>query len=220
MARARPRSARTNARGDATRERLLATAVELLREKGYAGLSISALCERADIAPTSVYWHFGSKAGLMEAVIARISGHYVERIRADAAEASGPSERLDRMIAGIRSLVTTQPLGSLTGVAVVGEGRHVTPELRRALRRAREREFEFIASEFASEIRGDRAIGETLAVIALACTNYAALSYRMDRDVGEVDRILAGLRDAVERLAGGGDAAATAPPPGPGSPTR
>jgi len=220
MLRARSQSARTNARGEATRERLLATAVELLRERGYAGLSISALCERAGIAPTAVYWHFGSKAGLMEAVIARISGHYVERIRADAAAAGSPGERLDRMIAGIRSLVTTQPLGSLTGVAVVGEGRHVTPELRRALRRAREREFEVIASEFATGIRGDRAIGETLAVLALACTNYAALSYRMDRDVGEVDRILAGLRDAIERLVEGQDAAVTAPPPDPGSPTR
>ena len=214
------RSARNNARGAATRERLLATAVELLRRRGYAGLSISALCERAEVAPTAVYWHFGSKAGLMEAVIARISGHYVERIRAEAMAASAPSERLDRMISGIRSLVTTQPLGSLTGVAVVGEGRHVTPELRRALRRAREREFEVIASDFATGAGGDRALGETLAVLALACTNYAALSYRMDRDAGEVDRILAGLRDAVERLLAAGDAAATAPPPDPGSPRR
>ena len=37
--------------------------------------------------------------------------------------------------------------------------------------------------------------------MALACTNYAALHFRMDGDVAEVDRILAGLRDAIVRLA-------------------
>ena len=157
MLAARSRRARTNSRGEATREQLLAAAVELLREKGYAGLSIAAVCARADVAPTAVYWHFGNKAGLMEAVLARISGGYVERIRAEVAAAERPAERLDRLIAGIRALVTTQPLGSLTGVAIVGEGRHVTPELREALRSAREREFEVIAGEFAAVLGGDRA---------------------------------------------------------------
>lgn len=199
---ARARRARTNSRGEATREQLLEAAIDLLRERGYAGLSISAVCERADVAPTALYWHFGSKAGLMEAVIARISGGHAERIRAEAAAAQTPAERLERMIAGIRALVTSQPLGSLTGVAIVGEGRHVTDELREALRRAREREFELIAGEFAAALDGDRAAGETLALLALACTNYAALSYRIDHDPAEVDRILAGLRDAIVRITG------------------
>jgi AcrR family transcriptional regulator len=202
----RSRRARTNSRGKATREDLLGAAVELLREKGYAGLSISAVCERADVAPTAVYWHFGNKAGLMEAVLTRISGGYVERIRAEVAAAERPAERLDRLIAGIRALVTTQPLGSLTGVAIVGEGRHVTPELREALRSARAREFEIIAGEFARVLGVERAAGETLAIVVLACANYAALSYRLDGNVGEVDRILARLRDAIVRMSGIGPA--------------
>jgi AcrR family transcriptional regulator len=214
---ARARRSRTNSRGEATREQLLESAVDLLRERGYAGLSIAAVCARADVAPTAVYWHFGSKAGLMEAVIARISGGHAERIRADAATAADPVERLDRLVAGIRALVTTQPLGSLTGVAIVGEGRHVTDELRAALRSARARELELIAGEFAGALGGERAVGETLAVLVLACTNYAALCYRIDHDAVEVDRILAGLRDAIVRLAGlagAGPAAGTAGSPG------
>lgn len=202
MLAARSRRARTNSRGEATRAQLLEAAVELLHERGYAGLSIAAICARADVAPTAVYWHFGNKAGLMEAVIARISGGYVERIRAEVARAADPGERLDRLVAGIRALVTSQPLGSLTGVAIVGEGRHVTPELREALRRAREREFEVVAGEFAAALGGDRRAGETLATLALACANYAALSYRIDGSLAQVDRILAGLRDAIVRLAG------------------
>jgi len=200
---ARSRRARTNSRGEATREQLLEAAVDLLREKGYAGLSIAALCDRADLAPTAVYWHFGSKAGLMETVIARISGGFVERIRTEVAAAAGPDERLDRLIEGLRTLVTTQPMGSLTGVAIVGEGRHVTPELRGVLRGAREREFEIIARDFAAAAGGEREAGETLAVLTLACANYAAVSYRLDQDVRQVDRILAGLRDAIVRLVAG-----------------
>jgi AcrR family transcriptional regulator len=201
MLAARSRRARTNSRGEASREHLLEAAVELLREKGYAGLSIAALCDRVDLAPTSIYWHFGNKAGLMEAVLGRISGNYVERIRAEVAAATNVGERLDRLIAGIRALVTSQPLGSLTGVAILSEGRHVTPELRDALRRARESEFETVAGEFTA-LLGERGAGETLAILVLACTNYAALHFRMDGDVAEVDRILAGLRDAIVRLTG------------------
>jgi AcrR family transcriptional regulator len=202
MLAARSRKGRTNSRGEATRDQILEAAVELLGERGYAGLSISAVCDRADVAPTAIYWHFDNKAGLMEAVIARIGG-YSDRILAEVAAAEKPAERLDRLIAGIRALVTTQPLGSLTGVALVGEGRHVTPELRDALRRAREREFEAIAAGFAAALGAEHAAGETLAGLVLACTNYAALWYRIDHDEEEVDRILAGLRAAIVGLARG-----------------
>jgi AcrR family transcriptional regulator len=102
MLAARSRRGRTNSRGDATREQILEAAVELLGEMGYAGLSISAVCDRADVAPTAIYWHFGNKAGLMEAVIARIGG-YSEHILAEVAAAE-PAERLDRLIAEIRAL--------------------------------------------------------------------------------------------------------------------
>jgi AcrR family transcriptional regulator len=186
MLAARSRRGRTNSRGDATREQILEAAVELLGEMGYAGLSISAVCDRADVAPTAIYWHFGNKAGLMEAVIARIGGSS-DRILAEVAAAE-PAERLDRLIAEIRALVTTQPLGSLTGVAIVGEGRHVTPE-------------EAVAAGFAAALGAEHAAGETLAGLVLACTNYAALWYRIDHDVDEVDRILAGLRAAIVGLA-------------------
>ena len=183
-----------NARGAASRERILECAVALLRERGYAGLSIAAVCEGAEIAPTSVYWHFGDKAGLMEAVLDRIGGRHSERILAVATGGGSPRERLERTLAGMRELVLTQPLGSLTGVAVVSEGRHVAPDLSTALRRARDREHEAIVRSLRTQEQPLARHAEALAVIATAVTNYAALCYRMDRDQGEVDRILGSLR--------------------------
>lgn len=197
MGSARSGAKRSNARGQASREQILGSAIELLRERGYAGLSITAICERAGIAPTSLYWHFENKAGLMEAVLGRISGRHTERIRAAIQDAPTPEARLDRLLAGLRELVLTQPLGSLTGVAVVGEGRHVTSELLGALRRAREQELVLIARDFEARLGCASPQAEALATVTTAITNYAALCYRMDRDPAEVDRILASLKSVL-----------------------
>ncbi len=136
----------------------------------------------------------------MEAVLAQIGGGFVERIRRDVAATTDPTQRLDRLIAGIRELVTTQPLGSLTGIAIVSEGAHVTAELTDSLRTAREQEFATIAAEFASLQGVEQKLAETLTVLVLACSNYAGLCFRINYEVGEVDVILAGLRDAITRL--------------------
>jgi AcrR family transcriptional regulator len=173
----------------------------VLRERGYSGLSIAAVCERADIAPTSVYWHFGSKAGLMEAVLMRGGGH-AGRISSLVAREKTPNARLATLLEELRNLVLTQPLGSLTGVAVVSEGRHATPELLEALRSARARERAEIAEVFAAEFEGDGPRPETLAIAATALTNYAALCARSGGDEAEVDTVLAALEDLL-RHAGG-----------------
>ena len=86
-------------------------------------------------------------------------------------------------------------------MAIVGEGRHVTPELREALRNAREEEREIITRAFEAELQGDRHAAAAIAILVTSCSNYAALSYRIDSDMGQVDRILAGLREAITRIA-------------------
>jgi AcrR family transcriptional regulator len=51
-------------RGDATRERLLGAAVELLEEGGYAAASVAAITARSGVAAGALYRHFPSKAEL------------------------------------------------------------------------------------------------------------------------------------------------------------
>ena len=52
-----------------TRERILHTAVELFSEKGSASTSIREICQRVGIGPPAIYYHFGNKDGLFEAVV-------------------------------------------------------------------------------------------------------------------------------------------------------
>lgn len=54
-----------------TRELLLDVAERLMSEKGYAATPVSAVCKEAGVAVTSLYWHFGSKEGLLATVMER-----------------------------------------------------------------------------------------------------------------------------------------------------
>jgi len=69
---------------DAQRDAVLAAAVELLAEVGYAGCSVNAVAARAGIAVGSVYSHFGSKAALVVEVFRLVAGREVEAVRSAA----------------------------------------------------------------------------------------------------------------------------------------
>jgi AcrR family transcriptional regulator len=58
------------------RELLLEVAERLMSERGYAATSVSAICKQAGAAVTSLYWHFGSKEGLLAAVMERGAQHW------------------------------------------------------------------------------------------------------------------------------------------------
>lgn len=56
-------------RSAATRAALVAAAGELFAERGYGGASVALIGERAGISRGSIFWHFGSKEGLLWAVV-------------------------------------------------------------------------------------------------------------------------------------------------------
>lgn len=54
---------------DETRRRVLAAARDLLTEPaGYTAFTVDAIAKRADVARATVYYRFGAKAGLLEAL--------------------------------------------------------------------------------------------------------------------------------------------------------
>ena len=52
-----------------TRQRVLRAASELFSARGFAGTSISAIRAASGVLPSSIYWEFGSKEGLLAAVL-------------------------------------------------------------------------------------------------------------------------------------------------------
>src|SRR2546428_13217209 len=53
----------------AVRDRLLLAAAQLLHEAGGKEVSTRAICERAGVQAPTLYHHFGSKQGLLDAVV-------------------------------------------------------------------------------------------------------------------------------------------------------
>lgn len=70
------------AQGRSTRALLLAAAGDLLREEGYAATSTRAVAERAGLQLSLVHYHFGSKRGLLLAVLEDLTESLLDRQRA------------------------------------------------------------------------------------------------------------------------------------------
>ncbi|MEV0586691.1 TetR family transcriptional regulator [Nonomuraea sp. NPDC050310] len=81
-----------------SRELILAAAAELFAEKGYRQTTFIDVAARSGISRGSIPWHFGSKEGLLLAVLERS----MERVRATLAQA--PPEAFE---VGIEALLAT-----------------------------------------------------------------------------------------------------------------
>jgi AcrR family transcriptional regulator len=73
----------------AARDRLLLAGAQLLEEAEGGEVSTRAICERAGVQAPTLYHHFGSKQGLLEAVVSHGLRQFLARRRA---EATGPRD--------------------------------------------------------------------------------------------------------------------------------
>ncbi|MFD0474747.1 TetR family transcriptional regulator [Nonomuraea thailandensis] len=78
------------------RERLLAEAIRLFRERGYHQVSISDIGQAAGINASSVYTHFASKAELLAAAYYRATSRLEHTTAAALAGAGTPAQALGR----------------------------------------------------------------------------------------------------------------------------
>lgn len=96
------RAARRNSRGEATRQRLLEAAVELLADDGVRGLTHRRVEDRAGAAQGSAKHHFGSWDGLVEAVLT----HLVEQ-DLPLVLAPGPEDTVPDLVARAQAVMDT-----------------------------------------------------------------------------------------------------------------
>ena len=66
----------------AAAERILDAAMREFAKYGFAGARVERIVSRADVSPRSLYYHFGSKRGLYDAVRERLrSQHFDDFVR-------------------------------------------------------------------------------------------------------------------------------------------
>ena len=92
--------ARQAERREATQGAILAAALRLFGESGFASVSVDEIAAAAGVAKGAVYHHFPSKEALFEAVFERAAEQLQQRVHAGAA---GSGDRLRAMAAGARA---------------------------------------------------------------------------------------------------------------------
>jgi AcrR family transcriptional regulator len=143
---------RKTARGEASRRRILDAAIALICERGYSGTSVDAVCKRAKVVKTALYWHFGSKAGLLAAIIHEITEQWVDDLELQAGEGANPIERLDAMLAGFRVMITSRQHSLQIVAAIVAEPANIAEEVMDAVRWLNEHGLSTIAKGFEESI--------------------------------------------------------------------
>jgi AcrR family transcriptional regulator len=82
------------ARGEATRERILAAARELFGERGYEQTSVEAVLEACGVARGALYHHFPSKTALYDAVLEEVVADLAAQASRDATDGADALENL------------------------------------------------------------------------------------------------------------------------------
>ena len=83
--------------GEVSRQHILDVASRLMAERGYDGTSMSLLCREVGLPASSIYWHFGSKEGLLAAVMERGARHFFDAFTEPDWFEGTPSERLHQV---------------------------------------------------------------------------------------------------------------------------
>ena len=200
-------SAKT-ARGAQTRQAILEASIELVCEYGYAGTSVSMVCKKVGIAKTALYWHFGSKAGLMAAVLDEVTSSWIAELEDRSNRGGTPQEQLDGLVEGLRELVEERShLFRIILIPVLESGT-VAPELRDITRDLTQQALEAIATGFNRSAGFELPDSDLLAHTIISLTHGALRRLLMEpevdlepffKDLHRIIRVL--VADRLRRLA-------------------
>lgn len=95
------------ARSEATRRKIIASAVELINEIGYPATGLGDIIERAEMTKGALYYHFDSKESLATAIIEEGSAHVVQAFRSIAASSAPALESIIHGVFVVADLLST-----------------------------------------------------------------------------------------------------------------
>ncbi|MEO6126659.1 MAG: TetR family transcriptional regulator [Ilumatobacteraceae bacterium] len=158
-----------------TRDVVIDAAVAIVESEGLEALSMRALCEKLDVAVTSIYWHVGNKEAILDALVDRMSSSIVT----SKPRGRTPEQRIVSTAKSILSALESH--GGLVGAA------HQRGRLAVVFAPARRQ----LAIEFAaaglSGVRLAEATNATLHYVAGHCITMGVISRSPDQSHTSVD---------------------------------
>jgi AcrR family transcriptional regulator len=119
-----------------TRDNLLRSATQLFAEKGFSGARVDEIARRAKANKAMIYYHFGAKEDLYQAVLLRLFGRVTATVNQVEAEVRDPRERLSTFYRRLAQLFGREPaLPAIMTREVLEGGRHVAPQTAQVLTR-------------------------------------------------------------------------------------
>ncbi|MET9215623.1 MULTISPECIES: TetR/AcrR family transcriptional regulator [unclassified Nocardia] len=188
--------ARTN-----TRQKMLYSAVELLRERGAAGVTVDAVLARSGAPRGSVYHHFpGGRAQIMTESLT-LAGDTIGTI-IDQAAARGSRTALRSIGEFWTAILRSSEYEAgcpVVSVAVGGssEDRHLRPEIAEILRRWHRALDAALTADGVDPARAGR-----LATMAIAAVEGAVILCRVDGSTEPLDEVLAELETMLGAATG------------------
>jgi AcrR family transcriptional regulator len=170
-----------------SRQRILSAAFELMAETGYSGTSISMICERSGLPPSSTYWHFGSKEGLLSAVVEDTARHWLEGLPRWSTIEGESEHRLRTLLAAVAERTASDPtpmrllflLALERGSALDQTSLRVMRDLRRSAAKGFHLAFREL---FDVDTADARRLSDQLAAFALAVADGATMARLLDSD--------------------------------------
>jgi AcrR family transcriptional regulator len=98
------------ARSEATRRKIITSAVELFNEIGYPATGLGDIIERAEMTKGALYYHFDSKESLATAIIEEASAHLVAAFANITASSAPALENIIHGVFVVADLLTTDKI--------------------------------------------------------------------------------------------------------------
>ncbi|WP_051022336.1 TetR/AcrR family transcriptional regulator [Nocardia pneumoniae] len=190
----------------ASREQFLDAAERLMSERGYAGTSVSAICKQVGVAATSLYWHFGSKEGLLAAVMERGAARWFAGLPRWDDLVGDVEQRTEEVRRRGAAAVTSHPvfLRLFYLLALEGSADQVAGELVVQVReRARGYFAEAIAAMLADAVEPEvaRAAADELARFAVAFSDGCFFATQLEPGEADLSTMYGDLVTALHALA-------------------
>jgi AcrR family transcriptional regulator len=97
-----------SSRGEATKQKLFEATLRLAASRGLVGLTVDDIATEAGVAKGTVYYNFGSKDGLVDALLRYGVGQLAERLRA-AATGGDPLDTIESQVDTTLEFISEYP---------------------------------------------------------------------------------------------------------------
>jgi AcrR family transcriptional regulator len=183
--------------GEQSRELILDATERLMATRGYAATSISDIRKACGLPPSSIYWHFGSKEGVLAAVMERGADRFFAAIPT--------SEDVQAQLAVVSTLQARHP-DFLRLFFMLSLERGNDPAVAAVIRRVRDTAIsqyrEAITQLLPAGVppsKADRVVTE-LTAVAVALSDGVYFAEHLEPDGTDVERMYRRLYQAVTAL--------------------